>query len=308
MSILLDENTCAVVQGITGRQGRFDSGNCQRYGTRIVAGVTPGRGGETVLGVPVYNTVRDAVVREGATASVVYVPAAQVKDAILEAIDAGIRLIVATSEGLSNQTAAYVVAAARAADVTLVGLNTVGIISPGKSKLGGIGGDDPSDIYVPGGIGICSRSGGMTAELALTLKQSGYGVSTAVAMGGDTICGRRMVDYVQMFEDDPDTDAVVVYGEPGTRNEAELVEHIRARGLRKPIVAMLAGYFQETHPKGMSFGHAAAMIQVDSDTASAKRALLKDCGIPVADSLLDIPKLLMQASIGPSKIASAAVR
>jgi len=307
MSILLDENTRAVVQGITGRQGRFDSENCQRYGTKVVAGVTPGRGGETVLGVPVYNTVRDAVDREGANASVVYVPAAQVKDAILESIDAGIRLIVATSEGLTNQTAAYVVAAARAANVTLVGLNTVGIISPGKCKLGGIGGVDPSDIYVPGRIGICSRSGGMTAELALTLKQSGYGVSTAVAMGGDTICGRRMVDYVRMFEDDPDTDAIAIYGEPGTRNEAELAEHIRTRGLRKPLVGMLAGYFQEQHPKGMSFGHAAAMIQAESDTASAKRQLLESCGVPVADSLLDIPTLLMRSGISPSQAATIGV-
>lgn len=305
MSILLDENTRAIVQGITGRQGRFDSENCQRYGTKIVAGVTPGRGGETVLGVPVYNTVRAAVGREAADATVVYVPARQVKDAILEAIEAGIRLIVATSEGLSIQTAAYVVAAARAANVTLVGLNTVGIISPGKSKLGGIGGVDPADIFAPGRIGICSRSGGMTAELALTLKQSGYGISTAVAMGGDAICGRRMVDYVQMFNDDPQTDAIVVYGEPGTRNEIELAEHVRECGLKKPIVAMIAGYFQELYPKGMSFGHAAAMIRSDADSASAKRALLNNCGITVAKSLLDIPKILQQRGI--SSKAEAAI-
>ncbi len=300
MSILLNENTRTVVQGITGRQGRFDSENCQRYGTKIVAGVTPGRGGEAVSGVPVFNTVRDAVEQEGATASVVYVPAALVRDAILEAIDAGVRLIVTTSEGLSIQSAAYVVAAARDADVTLVGPNTVGIISPGKSKLGGIGGLDPSDIFIPGRIGICSRSGGMTAELALTMKQSGYGVSTAVAMGGDAICGRRMVDYVQMFEQDTETDAIVVYGEPGTRNESELAEHLRRQGLKKPIVAILAGYFQERHPKGISFGHAAAMVQSDSDTASAKRVLLTSCGVAVADSLLDIPKLLMRSNISPS--------
>lgn len=301
MSVLLDENTKAVVQGISGRQGRFDTENCLRYGTKIVAGVTPGRGGEKVLDIPVYNTMRAAVEAQGANATVVYVPAMQVKDAILEAIDAGIRLIVATSEGLSIQTAAYVVAATRAADVTLVGLNTVGIISPGKSKLGGIGGVDPADIFVPGRIGICSRSGGMTAELALTLRQSGYGVSTAVAMGGDAICGRRMVDYVRLFEDDEETDAILVYGEPGTRNEVELAEHLRASGIKKPIVAMIAGYFQEHHPKGMSFGHAAAMIRSDADTASAKKALLSSCGVTVAKSLLDIPKILAQRGIAPTE-------
>lgn len=303
MSILLDENTRAVVQGITGRQGRFDSENCQRYGTTIVAGVTPGRGGETVLGVPIYNTVQRAVEHESANAAVIYVPAAQVKDAILESIESGLRLIVATSEGLSSQVSAYIVAAARAAGVTLVGLNTVGIISPGKSKLGGIGGTDPSDIYVPGRVGVCSRSGGMTAELALTLKQAGYGVSTAVAMGGDAICGRRMVDYVEMFEEDPDTDAIVVYGEPGTRNEVELADRVRKRGSRKPVIALLAGYFQELYPKGVSFGHAAAIIRSDSDTASAKRALLNGCGIPVAESLGDVVTKLMRAGINPTRQA-----
>jgi succinyl-CoA synthetase alpha subunit len=305
VSILLDENTRTIVQGITGRQGRFDSENCQRYGTKIVAGVTPGRGGDLILGIPVYNTVRAAVEREAATASVIYVPAGGVKDAILEAIEAGIRLIVVTSEGLSNHSAAYVVAAARDADVTLVGPNTVGIISPGKSKLGGIGGVDPADIYTPGRIGICSRSGGMTAELALSLTQFGYGISTAVAMGGDSICGRRMVDYVTMFENDPETDAVVVYGEPGTKNESELAEHLRRSGLRKPIVAMIAGYFQERYPKGMSFGHAAAMIRSEADSASAKRALLSGCGVIVARSLLEVPKILAQCGVTPNSGAAS---
>ena len=140
----------------------------------------------------------------------------------------------------------------------------------------------------------------MTAELALTIKQFGYGVSTAIAMGGDAICGRRMVDYVRMFENDPDTDAILVYGEPGTRNEAELAEHLRVSGIKKPIVAFIAGYFQEHHPKGMSFGHAAAMIRSDADTASAKKGLLSSCGVTVAESLLDIPKILAQRGITPT--------
>ncbi|MGQ7793698.1 succinate--CoA ligase subunit alpha [Faunimonas sp. B44] len=301
MTILIDRNTRVVVQGITGRQARLDTENSIRYGTQVVAGVTPGRGGEEVLGVPVYNTVRAAVKAQGANASMLYVPAQAVRDAVFEAIDAGIRLIVGTSEGVSRQGAAEIVAAARAADVTLVGLNTNGLISPGQSKVGGIGGVDPADIYVPGRIGICSRSGGMTAEFALTLKQNGYGVSTAIAMGGDRITGRRMVDYLRMFEADPGTDAVCVYGEPGSRNEAEVAEHLRQNGLTKPVVAVIAGRFQENYPKGMSFGHAAAMISSDEDSASAKQRMLAAAGVRIAQSLADIPGLLAEAGIARSR-------
>ena len=300
MSILVDERTRVVVQGLTGRQGRVDTENCVRYGARVVAGVTPGRGGERVLDIPVYHTVKAAVAAHAANASVIYVPAEAARDAVLEAIDAGIKVIVATTEGVSAQESAYIVAAARARDVTLVGLNTNGLISPGKSKLGGIGGVDPADIYAPGRIGICSRSGGMTAEIALTLKDAGYGASTAVAMGGDRICGRRMVDYVRMFEADQDTDAIVIYGEPGTQNEAEVAEHLREAGVTKPIVAIIAGYFQERYPPGVSFGHAAAMIRSRDDTASAKRELLLGSGAFVAMSLQEIPTLLERSGVSPA--------
>lgn len=297
MSILVNEHTRAVVQGLTGRQGQIDTENCLRYGTKVVAGVTPGRGGESVFGIPVFNRVRAAVEAHDANASVIYVPAAAVRNAVLEAIDAGVRLIVGTSEGVSAQDAAYIVAAARARDITLVGLNTNGLISPGESKLGGIGGVDPADIYVPGRIGICSRSGGMTAEIALTLKHAGYGVSTAVAMGGDRICGRRLVDYVRMFEADEETDGIVIYGEPGTRNEAEVAEHLKQTRARKPIVAIIAGYFQESYPRGVSFGHAAAMIRSEDDTASAKRGLLTSAGVRVAMTLEEIPELLAACGV-----------
>jgi succinyl-CoA synthetase alpha subunit len=304
LSILIDEGTRVVVQGLTGRQGRADTEHCIRYGTRVVAGVTPGRGGERVLDVPVYHTVKAAVTAHEANAAVIYVPAEAARDAVLESIDAGIKVIVGTTEGVNVQDAAYIVAAARAQDVTLVGLNTNGIISPGKTKLGGIGGVDPDDIYAPGRVGICSRSGGMTAEIALALKRAGYGASTAVAMGGDRICGRRMVDYVRMFEADPDTDAIVIYGEPGTRNEAEVAEHVRQAGLTKPIVAIIAGYFQERYPPGVSFGHAAAMIRSDSDTASAKRRMLIGSGVSVAASLEQIPLLLAQRGVQPTRSMS----
>lgn len=312
MAILIDETTNVIVQGITGRQARQDSENCLAYGTSIVAGVTPGRGGQEVLGVPVYNTVKAAMRQRLAEASVIYVPASAVKDAVLEAIDAGIRLIVVTSEGIPRQTVAYLVAAAKQAGVTIIGPNTNGLISPGRSKLGGIGGVDPADIYAPGRIGICSRSGGMTAELALTVKQAGHGVSTGVAMGGDRITGGTMLDYVRMFEDDDDTDAILIYGEPGSKNEVELASHLSEAGLRKPIIGIVAGQFQENYPAGVSFGHAAAMISSDADTASAKRRMLADVGVTVAESLADIPGLLEKAGIKPSagaaKAAAAAAR
>ena len=295
MSILIDRETRVVVQGITGSQARFDTEWCIRYGTRIVAGVTPGRGGEAVHGVPVYDTVRRALADHRADASVLYVPGAMVKPAVLEAIDAGIRLALVTAEYVPLHDVVHIVAAARLAGVRLVGCNTNGVISPGKCKLGGVGGMDPDEIYPPGRIGVVSRSGGMTAEVSLALKEAGYGVSTSVAMGGDLVTGMTMAEYVGLFEEDPDTDAVVVFGEPGTSNEQEVAALLRAGRLRKPVVALIAGAFQERYPTGMSFGHAAAMIKSQDESASAKRTALKEAGALVADALEDIPQLLRQA-------------
>ncbi len=297
MSILIDENTRVVVQGLTGRQARQDTDNSLRYGSRVVAGVTPGRAGEEVLGIPVFNTMKAAVAAHEANASVIYVPASAIRDAVLEAIDAGIKVVVVTSEGAPRQTAAYLVAAAQEAGVSLVGPNTNGVISPGKCKLGGIGGVDPADIYASGRIGICSRSGGMTAELALTLRHAGYGVSTAVAMGGDRIIGRRTADYVRLFEDDPETDAILMYGEPGSRNEPELAAYLTANGIKKPIIAVIAGEFQERYPPGVSFGHAAAMISAEGDSATAKRQMLAKAGVIIAKTLEDIPRLLAEKGV-----------
>ncbi len=297
MSILLDKHTKVIVQGITGTQARVDSLVCRDYGTNIVAGVTPGRGGQDVEGIPVYDTVREAVERHGATASLVYVPALAAKDAVLEALDAGIRLIVAPAELVPLNDAAKVVDAVRKADAVMVGFNTVGVITPGQARMGGMGGLDPDEIYEPGTVGICSRSGGMVAELAWAVKKGGLGVSTAVAMGGDAITGRRMVDYVRMFEDDPETEAIVLFGEPGTPNEREVVAHIEANGLKKPIVALIAGAFQENHPKGVSFGHAAAMIADEADSPSAKKKLLAAAGVHIAADLKDIP-VQVKAALG----------
>ncbi len=292
MSILIDDSTRVLVQGITGSQGRFDTEYCVAYGTNIVAGVTPGRGGQDVNGIPVYNTVKSAVDVSGATASVIYVPAPGIKDAVLEAVDAGIKVIVALTENVPRHDAAIAVAATRAAGAWLIGFNTNGMISPGKSKLGGIGGDRANELYVPGRIGVCSRSGGMSAELSAALAAGGYGVSSCISMGGDPIIGNDMVEYARMFEDDPDTDAMLFYGEPGSENEQGLARALRDGEITKPVVAMVAGVFQESHPAGLSFGHVAAMIRSADDSASAKQKLLSESGAHIAHRLGEVSELL----------------
>ena len=295
MSILIDESTRVLVQGITGSQGRFDTEYCVAYGTNIVAGVTPGRGGQDVGGIPVYNTVKSAVEVSGATASVIYVPAPGIKDAVLEAVDAGIKVIVALTENVPRHDAAIAVAATRAAGAWLIGFNTNGMVSPGKSKLGGIGGDLANELYVPGRIGVCSRSGGMSAELSAALAAGGYGVSSCISIGGDPIIGNDMVEYARLFEADPDTDAMLFYGEPGSENEQGLARALRDGEITKPVVAMVAGVFQESHPAGLSFGHVAAMIRSADDSASAKQKLLTDSGAHIAHRLGEIPELLNKA-------------
>jgi succinyl-CoA synthetase alpha subunit len=295
VSILIDASTRVIIQGITGAQARFDLQWCLNYGTRVVAGVTPGRGGETVLDIPVYDTVERALRDHPADATVLYVPPLLVKNAVLEAIDGGLRLIAVLAEYVPMHDIVTIVAAARRAGARLIGCNTNGIISPGRSKLGGIGGVDPAEIYAPGRIGVVSRSGGMSAELGLTLKAAGLGISTSVSMGGDAVTGLTMADYLHLFQQDPETDAIVLFGEPGTRNEEEVARQIASGKVTKPVVALIAGRFQEDYPPGMSFGHAAAMINEASQSASAKRAALRAAGARVAAALEDIPTLLRAA-------------
>lgn len=295
MSILVDETTRVLVQGITGTQAAMDVPYMQAYGTRVVAGVTPGKGGQEVFGIPVYDTVREATEKHEVNATVVYVPASAVKDAVLEAVEARIPLVLVPSEAVPQHDAADFIAAARAAGVRVIGPNCNGVISPGKCKLGGIGGDAAGEIYVPGRIGIVSRSGGMCAEIALTLKEAGYGVSTCVSVGGDLIVGSRLVHCLELFADDPETDVVVLFGEPGTRAEQEAAEYLKSVHYPKPVVALIVGDFQERYPKGVSFGHAAAMIDGTGDTAAAKRAVLQDAGVLVTGRLMEIPDLVATA-------------
>lgn len=299
MSILIDETTRVLVQGITGNQGRYDTRLALDYGVKIVAGVTPGRGGEAVEGVPVFDTVAEAVEATRADAAVLYVPVGGVCDAVTEAAEAGVRVILATTENVPRHDAVRAVAAARRAGAWLVGFNTNGVISPGKCKIGGIGGDRPDALYPAGRVGIVSRSGGMSAEIALALGQAGRGVSTAVSMGGDRTTGRSMREYLELFEADPDTDAMVIYGEPGTGNEAEVAVALSEGRIRKPVVAIVAGRFQENHPRGVSFGHVAAMIGKDGDSASAKIALLGEAGAEIAPSLDGIGPALARR-LGPA--------
>ncbi len=299
MSILIDENTRVVVQGATGNQARFDIRFCLEYGTRIVAGVTPGRGGETVEGIPIFNTVEAAVRATGANTSTIYVPARAVRDAVLEAVDAGIGVMLALAENVPRHDASSAVFAARQAHACLIGFNTNGMVSPSKCKLGGIGGDRASTIYQPGRIGVCSRSGGMSAELSVALRRGGMGVSSCISMGGDPIVGMRMVELLGLFEADPDTDAVVIFGEPGGGHEVEVAEAMREGKLVKPVVALIAGEFQERYPTGVSFGHVAAMISGRDDSASTKRRLLKEAGVHVVESLAQIPQVLRRVFGSP---------
>ncbi len=292
MSILIDADTRIIVIGLTGATARVDAERSLRYGAHIVAGVSPGRGGESVHGIPVFDTVASALASHPADMAVIYVPAPAVREAVLETLDNGLKLMLVTAEYVPLHDVAYLLAACRAAGARLIGCNTNGIISPGKCRVGGIGGADPAEIYSPGRIGICSRSGGMSAEIALALRAAAFGISTCVSMGGDATTGLRMADYAVMFEQDPDTDALVVFGEPGTRNEQELACMVAAGQLRKPVLALVVGKFQEAYPRGATFGHAAAMIGGADDTASAKRRMLQQAGVHVCASLDDLARTL----------------
>ena len=280
------------MQGITGGQGRFDTEWMLKYGTRIVAGVTPGKAGEKVCGVPVFDSVKATLDVYAADMSLLYVPPQHLKHAAMEAIEAGIKLIVGTTEYVPLHDALYVFAAAREAGACVIGFNTNGVISPGKCKAGGVGGMKPEEIFVPGSIGVSSRSGGMTAEIAMTLAAAGLGVSTSVGMGGDAVTGTSMAEIVELFEQDPQTEAIVIFGEPGTRNEPDVAKLFASGSVSKPIVALLAGQFQERYPRWQSFGHAAAMISSEEDSVTSKKRRLIESGITVADSLDEIPLLL----------------
>jgi succinyl-CoA synthetase alpha subunit len=299
VSILVDADTTFIVQGITGREAVNLTRECLDYGAgaRIVGGVTPGRLGRDVHGVPVFDTVAQAVAHHGGPidGSVVTVPPAFTKDAVIEALENGIKLVVIVTERIPRGDVAQMVELASERGARIIGPNCLGIIVPEVIKMGGIGGParDAAKSYSPGPVGVISRSGGMTTEMSSTLTAVGLGKSTAVSIGGDAIIGSSYAELMPLFEADPDTHAIVIYTEPGGRMEAELAAWVTQAGSRLPIVAFMAGRFMDEMP-GMSFGHAGTIVEGKEDTATEKVARLQAAGITVAERIEDIPELVKE--------------
>jgi len=289
MSILVDADTRLLVQGITGREGAFHSAAMLEFGTNIVAGVTPGKGGQSTLDgrVPVYDTVADAVRETGANASCIFVPAPFAPDAMLEAADAGVPLVLCITEGIPALDMLRVYHVLTSRGVRLIGPNCPGATSPGQAKVGII----PNDIHREGAVGLVSRSGTLTYEVVQAMSDAGMGQSTCVGIGGDPIVGSSFVDILKLFNEDPATDAIVMIGEIGGAEEEKAAAYIAAE-VRKPMAAFIAG---RTAPPGRRMGHAGAIISGGAGTAESKRAALESAGVRVADSPSHIPALLREA-------------
>ena len=280
MSILIDKNTKVICQGFTGGQGTFHSEQAIEYGTKMVGGVTPGKGGTTHLGLPVFNTVADAVAKTGAEASVIYVPAPFCKDSILEAANAGIKLIVCITEGIPTLDMLECKVKCDQLGVQVIGPNCPGVITPGECKIGIM----PGHIHLPGKVGIVSRSGTLTYEAVKQTTDYGFGQSTCVGIGGDPIPGSNFIDILALFENDPATEAIVMIGEIGGTAEEEAAAYIKAN-VTKPVVSYIAGV---TAPAGKRMGHAGAIIAGGKGTADEKFAALEDAGVKTVRSLADI--------------------
>jgi succinyl-CoA synthetase alpha subunit len=299
MSILLSKETTFIVQGITGREAVNLTRECLDYGSKVVGGVTPGRKGREVHGVPVFDTVAQAVENHGGPidGSVVTVPPAFTKDAVLEAIENGIKLIVIVTERIPRRDVAQMVELADMRGARIIGPNCLGLIVPEVCKMGGIGGPakDAAKAYAPGPVGVMSRSGGMTTEISSSLTQAGLGVSTAVSIGGDAIIGSTYAELMPYFEADEQTQAIVIYTEPGGRMEAQLSEWVAEHDSRLPIIAFMAGKFMDDEEmKGMSFGHAGTIVEGKEDTATEKIARLEAAGIRVVERIDEIPDAVKQ--------------
>ncbi len=299
MSILLNRDTTFIVQGITGREAVNLTRECLDYGSKIVGGVTPGRKGREVHGVPVFDTVKQAVEHHGGPidGSVVTVPPAFTKDAVFEAILNGIKLIVVVTERIPRRDVAQMVELANMEGARIIGPNCLGLIVPDVCKMGGIGGPakDAAKAYAPGPVGVMSRSGGMTTEISSSLTQAGLGVSTAVSIGGDAIIGSAYAELMPYFEADEETQAIVIYTEPGGRMEAQLAQWVADNDSRLPIIAFMAGKFMDDEEmKGMSFGHAGTIVEGKEDTATEKIARLEAAGIRVVERIDEIPSAVKE--------------
>jgi len=298
MAILVNDSVNVIVQGITGREAASFTRDMLDYGTRVVAGVTPGKLGQNVHGVPVFDTIRQAIRRQPATVSVISVPAALVKGAALEALDNAIKLLVIVTERVPRRDVVELLEVAGEKDAQIIGPNTLGLICPHKVKLGMAGGPvaDVKKSYMPGKVGIASRSGGMTTEIANLLTTHGIGQSTCVAIGGDAMVGTNFLELIPMFERDPDTEAVVLFCEPGGIIEERLADKVIAEKIGLPIVAFLAGRFVDQMP-GVRFGHAATIVEGDRGSTRSKREAFAKAGIHVAEKFSDIVKLLKDSGV-----------
>ncbi len=293
MAILVDKNTKVLIQGITGTEGSRACREMVKYGTAVLCGVTPGKGGQYMDSIPVYNSVKEALVAHPeVNLSLIVVPPQFVKNAALEALEAGIKLINILTEYVPPRDSSIMVATARKMGARIIGPASVGIISPGLGKVGSVGSGEISRVFIPGPIGVISKSGGMVAELANALTRAGLGQSTAVGIGGDIIAGSDYVDLLPLFEQDAETKAIVMFGEVGGTYEEDVADFIKAGRFTKPIVAIVGGRFTEKLAQGVVLGHAGAIVSKGKGGYESKIKALKDAGIHVSDTIEDIPEIL----------------
>ena len=295
MAILVDRQTRILIQGITGRSGSQVTGELLDYGMQVVAGVTPGKGGQEVRDVPVFNSVKEVIEKVGPVdASMVYVPPLLVYDAVIEAIEAQISLVHIFAEKIPVFDTSRILSLADKKNVRVLGPASVGTISPGEGKIGSIGGPNPDKIFSKGPVGVVSRSGGMCAELGLLISNAGFGQSTVVGIGGDLLVGISLADVLLDFENDPQTKVVVAFGEVGGSQEIEAARLLKNGQVTKPLIIFLAGVFAESLPKDTSLGHAGAIVGLET-TMKEKIKTLKDCGAIVAEKFEDIPFLIKKS-------------
>ena len=283
MSIIVNKDSKVLVQGFTGSEGTFHSEQMIEYGTNVVCGVTPGKGGTKHLDKPVYNSVAEAIINEDINTSIIFVPPMFAADAIMEAAESGIKTIVTITEGIPVNDMTKVVSYIKGKNIRLIGPNCPGIITPDEAKIGIM----PGFVFKKGNVGIVSKSGTLTYEAADQVVKSGYGISTAIGVGGDPIIGTTLLDSVQLFMEDDQTDVIVLIGEIGGQLEIDAAKWIKINGNKKPVVGFIAG---ETAPKGRKMGHAGAIIGGKDDTASAKKRIMRESGVNVVDSPADIGK------------------
>lgn len=295
MGVLVHKDFDFIVQGITGREALNFTRECLEYGSKIVGGVTPGRGGREVYGVPVYDTVREITSKRRVDGTVITVPLGFAPDAAFEAIDAGIKLLVIITEGIPRKDASAIVEYAKLHGARVIGPNCLGVIVPDVCRFGSLGGPavDCRKAFKPGVVGVMSRSGGMTTEICNALSAAGLGESTAISVGGDPVIGSTYVDLMPLFEKDPDTKAIVIYSEPGGTAEADLARWAKENKSRLPIVAFVAGRFMDEMP-GMSFGHAGTVVEKKVDSPADKIRRMREAGISVAEEIGDIPRLVKE--------------